>query len=266
MRTKSQTATADPPARGDRPARDEKRTAVFPLQHVKVEEEPDEDGKHRIQGYASVFGVRDSYGDIVVKGAFERTLRERPDVKVLYQHDTDNPIGKQVEAFEDDYGLVVTGELSNTDLVTGTVIPLLFDRVLTGLSIGFNVVDEEYVEDIRSWLLKDIELWEWSPVTFPANELATVTEVRSLRPDRAARHAEIVERHAKALENEFAGFFREGRHADALPSGALDGLRAALARAAPGPDPSSPTELDLQLAYATGARDALAGRLAVPTD
>lgn len=261
LRTKTTAPAVDPP-RGERPDRDEKRRAVFPLQHVKVEEEPDPDtGKHRIQGYASVFGVRDSYGDIVVKGAFERTLRERPDVKVLYQHDPERPVGKQIEGFEDDYGLVVTGELSNTDLVTGELLPLLFDKVLTGLSIGFNVVDEEYVEDIRSWLLKDIDLWEWSPVTFPANELATIQEVRSLRPDRAARHGDTVERHAKALMNEFDGYFGKGRHPEALPSSTLEDLRAALARVAPGPDPSSKTELELSLAYATGARDALSGRL-----
>jgi HK97 family phage prohead protease len=261
MRTKTKPDTPAPPTQ-QRPERSEKRTAVFPLQHLKLEESPDpETGKHRIQGYASVFGVRDSYGDIVVKGAFERTLRERPDVKVLWQHNTRQPIGKQLEGHEDDYGLVVTGELSNTDHVTGEVMPLLKDGVITGLSIGFNVVEEEYVEDIRSWLLKDIDLWEWSPVTFPANELATIQDVKSLQPDRAARHAQTVERHAKALLNELDGYFKEGRHVDALPSGALSDLRASLARAAPGPDPVSMTETERQLAYATGARDALAGKL-----
>jgi Escherichia/Staphylococcus phage prohead protease len=171
--------------------------AVFPLKDLKLEE-PTNDGRRRIEGYAAAFGNRDSYGDIILPGAFERSLRERPDVKVLWQHDPRQAIGKQEMAVEDEFGLAVVGVLTNTDLVTGTVVPLLLDEVITGLSIGYNVLEEDYDSDLEAWLLKDIELFEWSPVTFPANELAGVSQVKELDSRREV-NAGRVERHAKSL-------------------------------------------------------------------
>lgn len=121
--------------------RPEERTAVFPMRAVKLAEANDE-GKRKFRGYAAVFGNRDSHGDIIVKGAFEKSLRERPDLKVLWQHDTRQPIGLG-SGFEDEYGLVGEGTLSDTDKVKGEVLPLLEDGVVNGLSIGYRVVVEE---------------------------------------------------------------------------------------------------------------------------
>lgn len=240
--------------------RDKKRTkerkAVFPMQRLKLEESQP-DGRRRIEGYAAVFGNRDAYGDIIVPGAFERTLREKPDVKVLWQHDRDKPIGKQESGYEDEFGLAVTGALTNTDLVTGTVVPLLLDEVITGLSIGYNVVVEEYNDDLGVWFLKEIELWEWSPVTFPANELATVSEVKTLG-DRRDAHATRVMRHAKALEHELAGYFAKSDRRDALPSDQLASLHSLIGGQLPGGGQGSAVNADLiELAYLSGVHDAL---------
>lgn len=236
--------------------RTKKRRAVFPMQRLKLEE-PQADGRRRIEGYAAVFGNRDAYGDIIVPGAFERSLREKPDVKVLWQHNTTDPIGKQESAYEDEFGLAVVGALTNTDLVTGTVVPLLQDEVITGLSIGYEVVVEEYNSELETWFLKDIELWEWSPVTFPANELATVTEVKTLG-DRIDGHAARVNRHAKALAHELGGYFQKSDRRDALDSDQLATLHALIGGQLPGGEAAEADNAKLiRAAYLRGADDAL---------
>ena len=66
----------------------------------------------RITGYASVFGKVDHYDDSVRPGAFTKTLIEKPKVKVLWQHNSDCPIGAPVSMKEDNYGLLVTFDIN----------------------------------------------------------------------------------------------------------------------------------------------------------
>lgn len=242
----------------ERPGKGEKRRTVFPMQRLKLEEQQP-DGRRRIEGYAAVFGNRDAYGDIIVPGAFEKTLREKPDVKVLWQHNSDHPIGLQESAFEDEFGLSVVGKLTDTDLVTGTVVPLLQDEVITGLSIGYETVVEEYNSDLGTWFLKEIDLWEWSPVTFPANELATVTEVKTLG-DRTDGHVLRASRAAKTLVHELEGYFEKSDRREALPSAELSRLHALLGGGLPGDEVASAADAKLiRAAYSRGVDDALSG-------
>ena len=73
-----------------------------------------------ISGYASVFDVLDSYGDVVRRGAFSETIEERfrkvPRIKMLWQHRPDLPIGLPVDMKEDRKGLWVSGKVSETRL------------------------------------------------------------------------------------------------------------------------------------------------------
>lgn len=233
------------------------RRSVFPMQRLKLEE-PKDDGRRRIEGYAAVFGNRDAYGDIIMPGAFERSLREKPDVKVLWQHDTRTPIGKQESGYEDDFGLAVVGVLTNTDHVTGTVVPLLKDEVITGLSIGYDVEVEEYNSELEAWFLKDITLWEWSPVTFPANELATVSEVKTLGT-REDAHAVRVARHAKSLIHELTGYFAKSDRRSALDCDQLATLHGLIGGQLPGGGAAAAANAELiAAAYELGSSDALA--------
>jgi HK97 family phage prohead protease len=66
----------------------------------------------RFAGYASVFGVVDSQRDVVLRGAFKHTLSGRAkEIKLLWQHQWEEPIGMVVKLFEDDKGLYVEGLL-----------------------------------------------------------------------------------------------------------------------------------------------------------
>jgi len=121
-----------------------------------------------IEGYASLFGVKDMAGDIVARGAFARTLRDKSPgaFKLLYQHDAAEPIGLLSDAHEDARGLFIAGAL-NLDTQRGEeAYALLVQGALTGLSIGFNVVTAaKQGRDGR--LITEIDLWEVSLVTFP---------------------------------------------------------------------------------------------------
>lgn len=141
-----------------------------------------DDGSRSFEGYGSVFNVVDSYADVVAPGAFKRTLREAKAAgrlpALLWQHDASKPVGVYESMHEDETGLYVKGRLSDTQLGRDAYT-LLKDGALSGLSIGFvtrkSKVDNE--SGIRT--LTDVQLWETSLVTFPANDAARITGVKA---------------------------------------------------------------------------------------
>lgn len=133
-------------------------------------------------GYGSVFDVIDSYREIVVPGAFKKSLAAWRDKKqmpaLLWQHDPWQPIGVYKEMKEDKTGLYVEGHLA-LDTVRGKeALSLLKMGAISGLSIGFSTVEDEIDRGKGIRLLKEIDLWEVSLVTFPANEEAQVETVK----------------------------------------------------------------------------------------
>jgi len=131
-------------------------------------------------GYAAVFGNKDSHGDIIERGAFRKTLEEHSDrVKVLWQHDPWSPIGKPIRMHEDEKGLYIEAKVSQTDKGK-EALRLMEDGVVNELSIGYEVIKEDHDEEREANILKEVKLWEFSPVTFAANSLATVTGVKDL--------------------------------------------------------------------------------------
>ena len=135
------------------------------------------------KGYGSVFGNLDSYRDIVVKGAFEKSIADYREsgrhVKMLWQHKSDYPIGIYTDMKEDDHGLYVEGQI-NMDVQKGReCYSLLKQGALGGLSIGYNTVLEKFDKEALTTELLEVKLWEISPVTFPANTEARVDSVKS---------------------------------------------------------------------------------------
>jgi uncharacterized protein len=131
-----------------------------------------------LEGYASHFNNSDSYGDVVRPGAFQKTIQERKTrIKILYQHDPWQPIGKPIDMREDSTGLFGVAKIAATPL-GDDVLTLAAEGVLNELSIGFDTVKSNQIENGGRELL-EVRLWEWSPVTFAANELAAITGVKS---------------------------------------------------------------------------------------
>ena len=137
-------------------------------------------------GYASTFnGTPDSYGDVIAPGAFAKSLATHKAAgtvpAMLWQHESDQPIGRWLSAAEDSAGLAVTGKLTTTTQRGAEALALLRDGAIRGLSIGFTVAPGGAMHAPTGRRLTELELWEVSLVTFPANAAARVTEVRSIR-------------------------------------------------------------------------------------
>lgn len=132
------------------------------------------------EGYAAVFNNEDLGGDIIEPGAFKKTLKENPKMPILWQHDLREPIGVTLEAYEDDKGLRVKGQLNLETTKGREAYALLKQGALKGLSIGYDAVKELWEGTTRR--LKEIRLCEWSLVTFPMNPLAQVMAVKTVVP------------------------------------------------------------------------------------
>lgn len=127
-------------------------------------------------GYAAVFGNVDFDGDLIEPGAFRKTIRESGGkVPILWQHDRYEPIGIGQLA-EDGKGLVAEGQL-NLETQRGREARALMQQgALSGLSIGYKAIKPVMEAGVRR--LKEVAVREFSPVTFPANELARVATVK----------------------------------------------------------------------------------------
>lgn len=131
-----------------------------------------------IEGYASTFGGEpDAYGDVVVKGAFAKTINENGDrIKFLDGHDWNKVIGKVTEVYEDNYGLYIKAKISDT--VQGRdFMTLAKDGVIDRMSIGYIPIKYEWNEE-GTLFLKEIKLLEVSGVGLPANDNAVITSAK----------------------------------------------------------------------------------------
>ena len=123
-----------------------------------------------IEGYASVFGIVDQGGDVVARGAYARSLGELMKagrrVKMLWQHDPAEPIGIWEEVREDAKGLYVKGRILVEVERGREAAALVAGGAIDGLSIGYRTVMAERDGKGRR-VLRDLDLWEVSLVTFP---------------------------------------------------------------------------------------------------
>ena len=153
-----------------------------------------------VEGYGSVFGVRDNYDDVIAAGAFLNTLKEHKAAgtmpAMLWQHDADKPIGIWTEMVEDEKGLRIKGQLAMETVKGKEAHALLKMGAINGLSIGFMSKQWAYDRETEVRTLTEIDLWEVSLVTFPANEKARVTNVKSASELATPKDAERILRDA----------------------------------------------------------------------
>lgn len=162
--------------------------------------------ENEFQGYGAAFGNVDGAGDIIERGAFAATLPDFLSSGVIaWQHDWTEPIGKPLDAYEDNNGLYLKARISQTSR-GADALTLLRDDVVSKMSIGYTVEgyrvlsddegrallgDAAYEQALRSvpwWqdgvrVLTQIKLYEVSLVTVPANPKAVVTGVKEGLPD-----------------------------------------------------------------------------------
>lgn len=165
------------------------RRAGFVCEYKAIDDGP----VGRFSGYGAVFGNVDAYNERILPGAFADTLAEAKTrgrmPAMLWQHNPTQPIGVWRSMREDERGLYVEGELADTQLGR-EAYSLLKLGALSGLSIGFSVAKETLNRDENIRDLVAINLWEVSPVTFPANSEARVSQVKFTGPEMTIREFE----------------------------------------------------------------------------
>ncbi|EPX81939.1 HK97 family phage prohead protease [Salipiger mucosus] len=161
-----------------------------------------------IEGYASFFGACDQGGDLVAPGAYGASLKrlgeEGRGVKMLWQHDPAQPIGIWDEVREDERGLYVRGRLLDSVARGREAKALIAAGAIDGLSIGYRTL-RATKDDKGRRLLKELELWEVSLVTFPMLPSARVA-AKGDSPEEA-----MMRELAQALEGARLDLAGEGR-------------------------------------------------------
>jgi uncharacterized protein len=217
------------------------RTNVGLLELKFAPTEPDAQTEEMsFTGYGAVFNNIDSYGDMILPGAFAHYLSA---VKsgatvwpiMLLQHggwemtaEDMTPIGVWTDLAEDGTGLKVAGKLADTP--RGREIYTLMKMeprpAIDGLSIGYIAKEWEprsKPEDPRRQL-KRIELMEISPVTFPANGKARVGQVKSGNDEMTIRDAEEALRDAGFSRKEAKAILAGGFKSMPLRDAGGDGI------------------------------------------
>jgi len=163
-----------------------------------------------VTGYASIFGNIDSAKEIVVAGAFAKTLAERgvesakPRIKHLWQHDSWQPIAIPKVLKEDEKGLYFESVFGK-DSFSQDKLQQHIDKIITELSIGYNVIKSEELVDrdgnFEYRKLLELKLWEYSSVTWGANSLTEVTSAKGEMADIMANLNKRMDALNRGLKN-----------------------------------------------------------------
>lgn len=138
----------------------------------------------RVQFYVAAYGNTDSHGDIILPGAFTKTLKENgPNaaanrLKFLKDHNPQTPLGNIVEAHDAPDGLILTGKVSNTSY-GNDVLALEADGVYEH-SIGYRTVKQQKTSKGNE--LVELMLFEGSSVTWGSNPNTPTIGIKSLTP------------------------------------------------------------------------------------
>lgn len=129
-----------------------------------------------VKGYGSYFGNKDSDGDVIAKGAYQKTIQENGErVRYLWQHKMDKPIGKIKEMYEDDKGLMFVAEIPKTTL-GNDALELMKAGIVTENSVGILPIQKQMKDDYRE--ITEVKLYEISAVTLAANDQAKILDVK----------------------------------------------------------------------------------------
>lgn len=133
--------------------------------------------------YASGFGNKDAHGDIIAKGAYAKSIKERGPagtnrIKHLNMHWWDEMLGVPLELIEDEKGLRVVSKIAKTRLGLDALI-LYKEGVITEHSVGIDVLKRDEQDEA---IILETRLWEYSAVTWGANPLTPTVEVKQLPP------------------------------------------------------------------------------------
>jgi hypothetical protein len=141
----------------------------------------------QLTGYASVFNNIDYHNDIIIKGAFTKSIVKHYQdfrVKLLWQHDHTKPIGVINKLVEDQNGLMVEASINGSIAQGREVISLIKQKAIDSFSIGFNI-ERSQINKSGQREITEVNLWEVSVVTFPANSAAKIRQINGGYPQKS---------------------------------------------------------------------------------
>ena len=145
----------------------------------------EEDGS--FEGYGSVFNNKDLGNDVIKYGAFSESIKSKKpkQIKLLYQHKTDEPIGVIDSLEEDSRGLKIKGRLAMKTQKGKEVYELMKMGALDSMSIGYRLSpdDYKYNDKLKKRTISRVDLMEICMVTFPMNPKAKITKVKLAEMD-----------------------------------------------------------------------------------
>jgi HK97 family phage prohead protease len=205
--------------------------------HISLQVKATNDETRSIEGYAATYNNVDGQGDMILPGAFTASLAKRMP-KMLCQHDTDCVIGMWRQFADDGTGLKCQGDIAPTEDGNDTYT-LLKMGALDSLSIGYTVVDAELTTIAGNTVrvLKQLDLWEVSIVTFPANEQAKITGVKNtdgtLMTERQFEEflrdvGSLSQKEAKCVLSEGYRALLKQKHRDGVPDEKLNSITSLL--------------------------------------
>jgi HK97 family phage prohead protease len=138
-----------------------------------------------ISGYAAVFNSDSEplpFIERIAPGAFQRSLKSRNEIKLLWNHDSGEPMaslrGGSLRLWEDDRGLAYEATLANTTRGRD-VAELIRSKVIDAMSFGFNVIKDTW-DERGNRTLESVRIHEISVVSYPAYTATSGTvQVRS---------------------------------------------------------------------------------------
>lgn len=185
-------------------------------------------------GFGSVYGNVDEGGDVMLRDSFAKSLKDWAGKDrmpaLLWQHNQRQPIGAYQKMTETDNGLYVEGTLALKTQQGKEAYELLKMKAISGLSIGYMAVDEDYNAKTGVRTIKTADLFEVSLVTFPMNDAARVSAVKTIQEIGDLTTAEtylrdvggLSRREAKAFISTIKGLTQR----DAGPADQSDELKA----------------------------------------
>ena len=163
---------------------DNKKSMIYVYKNQSLEVK-DVDAKQGIvSGYFSAFGMVDSDGDIMMPGAFKRSIQDwGPDakgrIKHLLNHDPSKPLGKIMELKEDNYGLFYRSQVGKHQLGQDFV-KMVESGLISEHSIGFRTLREQKNDSANE--IHEVMLFEGSSLTaWGANEHTPMLGIKSIK-------------------------------------------------------------------------------------
>lgn len=149
------------------------KNMIYTYKSLEMEVKDVDAKKGIVSGYFSAFGMVDSDGDIMMPGAFKRSIADwgpkgKGRIKHLLNHDPSKPLGKVQELDEDNYGLKYAS-LVGTHNLGRDYIKMVESGLITEHSIGFKTLREQKSGDANQ--IHEVMLFEGSSLTaWGANE------------------------------------------------------------------------------------------------